>query len=85
MKIYIVTGETGKYDDFTQWDVISYIDKKKAEEHAINATNEALSIYKQHKERIFSIPHGLNKYDLDMRIDNNGVIYFVRELELIFC
>ena len=33
MKIFIVKGSSGKYDDFEEWEVASYTSKDEAEKH----------------------------------------------------
>ena len=36
-KIHIVRGSSGAYEDRTQWDVVAYMEKEKAEKHTAEA------------------------------------------------
>lgn len=37
MKIYVVFGNTGDYEDFEQWPIKAYFDEEKAKSHVLNA------------------------------------------------
>jgi len=83
-KVYVVIGESGEWDEYSKWIVVAYIDKKKAEEHVINANNRGKEV------RDLVINHGcdfdtlINEYDPDMvdYMDYDGATYFIEEVAL---
>lgn len=81
MKIYIVEGNTGEYDDYRCWPVHAYADETKAKEHADNAQNW-LTDYgpeRWRKERWDVAPK--NPYDPNMYVDYTGTKYSVYSIE----
>jgi hypothetical protein len=41
MKIYIVYGQTGEYEDAREWSIVAYVDKQRAIQHAWDAQERA--------------------------------------------
>ena len=76
-KIYIVRGITGEYEDYVEWDVTSYTNKKIAKLHAKLAKKEADKInYDIWEER-----RNPTIYDKTFKLDYTGTDYLVVELE----
>ena len=48
--IYLVTGESGEYDDHRTWLVVAYTDRAAAESHAARANQASTAIDRQRDE-----------------------------------
>jgi hypothetical protein len=79
MKIYIVQGGSGEYDDYSSWLVMAYFSRIKAEEHAANAQQRAKELNARYG--IYNIPKMANEFDPDMR-DDSHIHYDIQELEV---
>lgn len=89
MKIYVVFGKTGRYDDFRTWPVIAYKDKQSAKDHEHNAfvwanilkeklDEEGKSFFLMYDEEKPASP-----YDDNLDMDSNGTEYYIQEIEMI--
>ena len=82
-KIYVVHGSTGEYSDRSEWFVIAYRDRARADKHADDAT-----VWAKQNERAFMQctppPEGnpVNPFDPHMAMDYTGTDYYVDEVEL---
>ena len=89
-KAYIVTGSTGEYDACRTWPVCVHLSKQAAEQHAARAEARADQIVDEWnakyegKRSIWDLEYEIedgdhpgNEHDPDMRIDSNGVKYWV--------
>lgn len=83
-KIYVVMGRTGEHDDFRDWNVRAFFDKRKAEKLVKNCVAEYNRIKGMPGYRRFSTstedPRLKNKFDPDMDIDYNGTEYVIAEI-----
>jgi len=79
-KIHVVMGSNGEYSDRTDWPVISYFDKEKAEKHVINAEKRVAEIIVQGS----ALPSAERKNEYDkghvVCYDDN---YFLYEVDLV--
>lgn len=90
MRIYLVQGFTGEYDDACEWPVCAYDNIDDAEKHAIHAKFEADRIFElwksdgQYGSIYPSDAKGKysNAYDEGMKIDYTGTNYMVIDIEL---
>jgi len=87
MKIYIVFGECGEYEDFTSWVVRAFKSKKKAEEFILKAKKEINVLYEKTKHmtnspNIFSKPRPRTECDPAPHFDYTGTGYRYEETEL---
>jgi hypothetical protein len=86
MKIYLVRGMTGEYEDLTEWTVKAFRTKRVATKYAEAATKVAKEIIRKCEagelER-WDIEYGkLNPYDPKGAMDYTGTTYSVEEVEL---
>jgi hypothetical protein len=84
-KIYLVMGQTGEYEDYSEWTVKAFIDKKKAEELVAKASKRANKIHSMmlkaiHEDR--SVPDFKSRYDPNIYMCYNGTSYFIVEVPL---
>lgn len=75
MTIYVVKGNTGMYDDFYEWNVKAFVDKRKAKRFAEKAQKWA----NEHKEGDPGSPDPF--FQKDSAYQNTE--YEVTELELV--
>lgn len=93
MKIYVVMGYTGEYDDECEWIVAAYEQMRCAEDRAIHAKAYADRIFDKWKSdgkygSIFpsdAVGEYRNPYDEGMKVDYTGTTYMVVETELHRC
>jgi len=70
MDIYVVYGETGTYENHTDWIVCSFKDEGKAKKHCFQCQVRADELIKE-DENLWDIPDGANEYDPDMQVESN--------------
>lgn len=79
-EIYLVSGKTGEYADHVEWNVRAFLNGSNAFNFAdrLNgwAEENKVSDYNQKYLR-FGTGKFVNPLDPDMRLDQNGVKYFV--------
>ena len=81
--IHIVMGATGEYGDYTEWPVIAYFDREKANERARLAQEKANEIFKELKGKYYLLEGGENPYDEQMAMDYTGSFYDVITIKLV--
>lgn len=78
MKIFIVVGSTGEYSDYSEWNVLGFVDKLKADE-MIKKLNNIIDTTVGRGE----IERRLKEIDPVAFIDYTGISYRIDELEVI--
>ena len=73
MEIYIVTGSSGEYDSWRTWNVVAYLDRDKAIEHAENAERRSKEILSQSESPYDQCCK--NEFDPHMQMDYTGAAY----------
>jgi protease II len=85
MKIYIVTGTYGKYDDRIEWLVKAYHSKELAENH-VNEANRVSNTWLAENEELqldmFNEQPGWNLFDPENKYPTNNPEYY---LQLVDC
>ncbi len=86
MTIYTVMGTTGEYSDRSEWPVVAYTDKSRAEEHVVKATQHV----ENHIATCKKYYHGIgcqdtitSPLDPSASADSNGTRYFLYDVELV--
>lgn len=79
--VYIVEGYSGEYDDYREWPVCAYPDRKAARQHANLAKARADELFAKHGEH-YNIPAGANRFDRKMSPDYTGVSYRVYSIRV---
>ena len=82
MKIYIVQGITGEYEDYYEWVLCAYADEETAKDHAKRAETRAKESLKEY-DTWNLVPYGSNEHDPLMHIDYTGIYYITYSCELI--
>jgi hypothetical protein len=92
MKVYLLEGQTGEYDSWRSWSIITYTDKEQAENHRAKAQDIADTIVKDlkdmHGDEWVNVLFRLepkNPYDHKFELDYTGVEYNIREINLVNC
>jgi hypothetical protein len=84
-KIYLVMGQTGEYEAYSNWTVRAFLDKRKAEELLAKASKRAKKIHSMmlkamHEGR--TVPDFKSQYDPNIYMWYNGTFYFIVEVPL---
>ena len=85
MKIYLVKGESGKYDDFDDWNVKASQDKEKAKQFRKDCLKEGKRLAKECVKLniYFCDLETQSKYDSKLHGDIEEFInYIIEEIEL---
>ena len=71
-KIFLVVGDTGRYEDRVEWNVAAYPTREQAELHALNAQAAADAYKASHSDwrDFISIPTGANPFDPEFMMDS---------------
>lgn len=83
-KIFVVFGSTGEYEDYREWNVRAFLNKKQAEKFAIDCQQ----LYDEQTKNV-----NFNKYafincnwkhplDSNFQTDYNGTKYYISEVPL---
>jgi hypothetical protein len=80
--IFIVQGSTGEYSDLIEWLVAAFASEEKAKELAANAKAEADRLFEETKDDNPKRYGAKNKFDDQMIMDWNNVIYGVIKIKL---
>jgi len=81
--IYIVRGESGRFDEWVDWFVRAFADKTKARTFAAKARRRALALTKEVDSKSLTALRARNKYDPNMQpYGNEAPTYHVGEIEL---
>ncbi len=86
MKIYIVQGTCGTYEDRITWCVKAFYTQQEAEDYRNNCQATAETLYKEVEEQnltIWQIDPSTNPYDPSMLTDYTGTSYFIITTELV--
>ena len=81
MKVYIVIGSSGEYDDFQEWPVVVYSDRSKADEHARKAEKFDRGWRKNHPKA--SAEEYANPFDNTVTRSYYQNFYAVEEVEML--
>ena len=79
--VYLVVGTTGEYSDREEWPVRAYLLEANAVRHRDAAEAAAATIHREREDR-YSVPHGVNPHDPDMKMDYTGTHYEIWMAEL---
>jgi hypothetical protein len=79
MKVHIVMGHTGEYEDHKAWPVAAYFDGRKARGHARRAERRAEELRPENR---YGKPLGVNEHDPKMMMDYTGTTYGVMHVEV---
>lgn len=83
MKVYIVTGSTGSYEDYRHWNVIGYVEEEKAMLHVAHAQKFMIDNGRVYGKSCWEPFNKINPYDPFMIVDHNGVFYDYFEIEVL--
>ena len=75
-------GQTGEWEEYSKWLVIAYLDRAKAEEHLLRATERAKEIRDHKPKQGYDWFNLGNQYDPEMEMGCNGTTYFIEEIAL---
>ena len=79
--VYLVIGETGEYDDHSEWVVRAYGSEELAQGHAAAAEAVAKEIFKEYPFPDCIVANAKNPHDPKMQIDYTGTRYKVEKVE----
>ncbi len=97
MKVYVVFGAAGDYEDYEEWSVVAYLSESTAKQHAKDAGDTAHAIYMKFadrdRERQEALPddkwkmlsNRRNRFDPKHKANSvqwNGVHYFYYTVEV---
>lgn len=88
MKIYVVRGETGEYEDYQSWSVSAFKQKEQAQQLVKRLNDEIKRIYPPTSVRMEyamykSLEQRLSKIDSRASVDYTGTLYSFYELEVL--
>lgn len=83
MKIYIVEGTCGEYDDRQFWTVGAYLSEETAIVRKNLAANRAKEMYNIHGKYFSTGTNNINEYDPEMRTDYTGTDYNVYPISIL--
>ena len=81
-EIFVVQGSTGEYSDRIEWIVAAFASEHEAYERADNAKAEADRLFEETKDDNPKRYGAKNKFDDQMIMDWNNVIYGVIKIKL---
>lgn len=83
-QVYIVSGSTGEYDDFREWDVAAFLDQAAATRlcEQLNAWCLENDVHRSPRDVPSEKRDLVCPLDPQFRCDFNGVNYAVREIPL---
>jgi len=81
-EIFVVQGSTGEYSDRIEWLVAAFASEYEANERAANAKAEADRLFEETKVDPHKRYGTKNKFDDQMIMDWNSVIYGVIKIKL---
>lgn len=79
MKIYVVMGVTGYYDDREEWPVVAFAKRNDAQIRVLQAKERADEICSQQHKRGVNM---VNEYDPRMKMEYPGTTYYIMEVDL---
>jgi hypothetical protein len=82
--VHIVFGNTGTYEDHSEWPVAAFTTKARAETYVKRANDwlEAHDIGRKRYVKTWLDSQPKNPYDPDMRVESNGVLYHTYQIFL---
>jgi hypothetical protein len=81
MKVFIVEGACGEYDDYVEWPVAAYLVEELAKAHVKGAEEGFLNLKKIYG--FYDIPNDVkNPYDPSMNVSYTGPKYYYYALEI---
>jgi hypothetical protein len=86
MKVYIITGETGDYDDWVNWNVVASLDQILANQYRDKLRKFLVdnNIPEETSELCtLDVPDNPDDLQLKEYWQDRGVVYQVKEVELI--
>jgi hypothetical protein len=90
--IFIVTGGTGVYEDFREWQVAAFREESMANNFVEECNKESARIFEKIKKDYYGCNYRklvekgkleAHKYDKDFDVDSNGTHYSYQELPIV--